>query len=400
MEDAPVLTMVGVIQASDKDGDKLIYSFATANTEFSLDSDTGLLTLKSSLIDKTSITFTVQVNDSNKTGTATVTVDVIDVNNHPPKFISPVYTKTLSENVDADVVTTVKATDADNSPENRNISYLIESAWRQNFTIDAENGIIKVKGHLDMEVLSDRGLISFAVMATDQGNPPLTGTSTVSVTVTDKNDNCPYYDDKDKEVTYVFEEYAKPQKFHDFMAKDDDKTQANRNCFYVLGALKDLDLTYAAVQDSQKNVLHVDLSAIAPFRIHGKVKQVNYLKFLAYNFPNNCTGKFKTASQEVKIIIQDVNDYSPRFNSSKYLFTVEEDAYQRNHIKVGSVHAFDEDATVEYNTVHYGISKGNSQGNFHIDKLNGDILLVKKLDYETEQNYTLMFAQKLLNRMT
>lgn len=58
-------------------------------------------------------------------------------------------------------------------------------------------------------------------MATDQGNPPLTGTTTVTVTVTDKNDNCPYYDDQDKEVTYVFEEYAKPQKFHDFMVSVD-----------------------------------------------------------------------------------------------------------------------------------------------------------------------------------
>ncbi|CAG2240946.1 FAT4 [Mytilus edulis] len=373
MEDASVLTMVGIIQASDKDGDKLKYSIASNKPEFSLDSDTGLLTLKSSLIDKTNITFTVQAKDSNKTGTATVIVNVIDVNNHPPKFVSPVYTRTLPENVDADVVTTVKATDLDNSYENRNISYLIESAWRKNFTIDAENGIIKVRGHLDREVLNDRGLISFAVMATDQGNPPLTGTTTVAVTVTDKNDNCPYYDDEDKEVTYVFEEYAKPQKFHDFLAKDDDKTQANRNCIYNFETLKDLDL-----------------NANATLRIQGKVKQVNHLKFLPFNTPNNCTGKLKPAIQEVKIIIQDVNDYSPRFNSSKYLFTVEEDAYQRNQIKIGSVHAFDEDATVEYNTVHYGISNGNSQGNFHIDKLNGDILLVKKLDYETEQNYTLM----------
>lgn len=68
-------------------------------------------------------------------------------------------------------------------------------------------------------------------MATDQGNPPLTGTTTVAVTVTDKNDNCPYYDDEDKEVIYVFEEYAKPQNFHDFLVSVDMSTMLFLNLF-------------------------------------------------------------------------------------------------------------------------------------------------------------------------
>lgn len=86
-------------------------------------------------------------------------------------------------------------------------------------------------------------------------------------------------------------------------AKDDDKTQANRNSHYVFEGLNDLDLTYATVMDSQKNILHAYLSAHAPLRIQGKVKQVNYLKFLSFNSPN-CTGKLKPAIQKVKIIIQ------------------------------------------------------------------------------------------------
>lgn len=90
-------------------------------------------------------------------------------------------------------------------------------------------------------------------------------------------------------------------------AKDNDKTQANRDCHYNFGALKDLDLKLAAVMDSQKNVLHAYLSAHVPLRIQGKVKQVNYLKFHPYNSPNNCTGKLKPAIQEVRIIIQVIN---------------------------------------------------------------------------------------------
>ncbi|XP_052071158.1 protocadherin-like wing polarity protein stan [Mytilus californianus] len=220
MEDAPVLTMVGIIQASDKDGDDLKYSIAS-NTpgiayydEFSLESDTGLLTLKSSLIDKTKITFTVQAKDSNKTGTATVIVNVIDVNNHPPMFKQKVYYRDVAENDDNFTVTTVQATDKDNSPGNKNISYSIGSPWNTNFTVDSKTGKVKVKGHLDRELVDDSGLITFVVMATDQGNPPLTGAAEVTVKVTDKNDNCPYY--IDKEVTYLFKEYDQPV-FHNFM---------------------------------------------------------------------------------------------------------------------------------------------------------------------------------------
>lgn len=66
-------------------------------------------------------------------------------------------------------------------------------------------------------------------MATDQGNPPLTGTTTVTVTVTDKNDNCPYYNDEDKEVTFVFEEYEKPEKFHDVLVSVDMSTKLYLN---------------------------------------------------------------------------------------------------------------------------------------------------------------------------
>jgi hypothetical protein len=53
-------------------------------------------------------------------------------------------------------------------------------------------------------VLNNNGSITFVVMATDHGQPPLTGTTEVTVNVIDMNDNCPYYSENDKEVTYVF----------------------------------------------------------------------------------------------------------------------------------------------------------------------------------------------------
>ena len=65
--------------------------------------------------------------------------------------------------------------------------------------------------------MDNNGSITFVVMATDQGQPPLTGTTVVTVNVIDVNDNCPYYSENDKEVTYVFNEFDGPQKFHNFL---------------------------------------------------------------------------------------------------------------------------------------------------------------------------------------
>ncbi|VDI57094.1 Hypothetical predicted protein [Mytilus galloprovincialis] len=383
MEDAPVLTMVGVIQASDKDGDKLKYSIATANTGFSLDSDTGLLTLKSSLIDNTNITFTVQTTDSNKTDTAAVTVKVIDVNNHPPVFNQKVYNKDVAENVENVAVIKVQATDQDNSPGNKNISYSIGSPWNTNFTVDSKTGEVKVQGHLDRELVDDSGLITFVIMATDQGNPPLIGEAEIKVQVTDRNDNCPYY--IDKEVTYIFKEYDQPV-FHNFMVKDADKMKANRDCSYTfVPPLASLNMNFA-ISDST----HAYLEALTPFHIQSSatgIQQINHLTFTAKNFAKE--GCSKKAIQTVLLVVQDVNDHTPEFQSKSYLFYVNEDTAGGSKINNVSIKAIDADPTEEFNTVHYGIESGDSQGHFSIDTLSGNIYIMKNLDYETTTNYNL-----------
>lgn len=85
---------------------------------------------------------------------------------------------------------------------------------KANFSI-GNGGKIAVIGKLDRESIDDtEGHIKFVVIATDHGQPSLTGTTEVTVEVTDINDNCPYINTQDLRSAYVFKELEIPKDFH------------------------------------------------------------------------------------------------------------------------------------------------------------------------------------------
>ncbi|KFQ93325.1 Cadherin-1, partial [Nipponia nippon] len=129
--------------------------------------------------------------------TATVTVNVEDVN-EAPVFDPPVQLAQVPEDVPPGTsVMTVNATDADDGVTMNNgiIGYSILSeepkSAQQMFTIDPQKGIISVIGTgLDRETTPNYTLI---IQAADQEGNGLTNTATAIVEVTDANDNPPVF---------------------------------------------------------------------------------------------------------------------------------------------------------------------------------------------------------------
>lgn len=81
----------------------------------------------------------------------------------------------------------VAATDADSGP-NQQLSYRIESGAQDRFLIDAITGVIRVANvTVDRE---EKDAYKLMVVATDHGNTPLSGTTTVNILIDDVND-CP-----------------------------------------------------------------------------------------------------------------------------------------------------------------------------------------------------------------
>lgn len=140
-------------------------------------------------------------------GSATVVVQVTDRNDNAPKFVQEIFTFYVKENLLANSpVGMVTVTDADEG-ENAELSLFVEmngvdekktgdktegeegeKEQEEVFSIENNTGTIFSSASFDRERLST---YTFRVRAVDAGEPRKTATATVSLFVTDENDNAP-----------------------------------------------------------------------------------------------------------------------------------------------------------------------------------------------------------------
>ncbi|XP_030782849.1 protocadherin alpha-6 isoform X8 [Rhinopithecus roxellana] len=126
--------------------------------------------------------------------TASVSVEVADVNDNAPAFAQSEHTVFVKENNPPGChIFTVSARDAD-AQENALVSYSLverrvgERALSSYVSVHAESGKVYALQPLDHEELE---LLQFQVSARDAGVPPLSSNVTLQVFVLDENDNSP-----------------------------------------------------------------------------------------------------------------------------------------------------------------------------------------------------------------
>ena len=130
-----------------------------------------------------------------RTGTATVQLDIIDINDMKPEFSQARYVFHVAERQESNThVDYVTAVDEDQDDAQR-LRYEMVPAFSDNGTspvpfIVLDNGEIKTTMELDRET---RDTYVFKVRAVDHGVPPLSSTVDVVVMVDDVNDNVPVF---------------------------------------------------------------------------------------------------------------------------------------------------------------------------------------------------------------
>ena len=203
-ENSVIGEVITQVTAVDQDlGNKAVVSYGIVNNRppvFTIDSQTGKLSLASKLDYETKSTYILNVSATDNgtpslSGYITLTVNVIDYNDNAPRFSDTQVIRSISEGVSIGTpVTTVTANDPDSGINGRlRYSIIYQVPKGQNFSIDAESGEIKTATEIDREVADNFKLM---VLAVDQALPLSTRKSAeklVTIAIDDVNDNSPQF---------------------------------------------------------------------------------------------------------------------------------------------------------------------------------------------------------------
>uniref|UniRef100_A0AAX7UQB8 Cadherin domain-containing protein n=1 Tax=Astatotilapia calliptera TaxID=8154 RepID=A0AAX7UQB8_ASTCA len=376
--------LVGRLHTDKVDNDTARYSLAGegAGTIFAINEKTGDIHAMKRLDreEKAEYTLTAKVTNG-ITGQllepmTEFIIKVQDINDNAPKFTEGPYHAAVEEmSAVGTSVITVTATDADD-PVYGNSAKLVYSILEGQpyFSVDPNSATIRIALHgMDREMREDYQVV---IQAKDMGGHMggLSGTTTVSITLQDINDNPPKF-------SKSLYEFVIPEDLP--LGKEGGKVKANDR---DIG--ENAKSTYSIIEGDDQGVFEIITNATTQEGILQLRKPLDYeskrnytLKVEATNIRSEprSNGPFKDTAT-VKIVVED-SDEPPVFSKPMYLLEVDENA-PINKI-IGTVTARDPDATGS--PIRYFIDRHTDlERQFNINVDNGRITLAKPLDRETD----------------
>ncbi|XP_070958954.1 protocadherin alpha-3-like [Oncorhynchus clarkii lewisi] len=232
-ENSPIGTIVTTVNASDADAGlngAIEYSLGRAVKRkvydiFQLDSITGEIKVKGEVDFEENEVYRLNVQASDK-GQPPLTVDcrviikVVDVNDNKPEIDVTSLSNTIAEDSKpGTVISLVSVTDKDSGINGNVISTITDNVPFELKPSFKDNVFsIVTKGRLDRELVSHYDI---TITATDCGQPPLSTFKTLSVQISDVNDNSPEFSPKHIEL-YLVENNAPGASIFSVSATDKD----------------------------------------------------------------------------------------------------------------------------------------------------------------------------------
>ena len=208
------------------------------------------------------------------------------------------------------------------------------------------------------------------VTATDRGNPELSGTLTISIHVTDVNDNPP-------SVIGFYEKSIKEDASIDtliFSIKVEDLDENSQFNYSIssgnFGSSFKVDAGTGDIYISS----NLDREQLERYELVLRVSDMGEPPY--------------STTVTATVNIDDVNDVRPNFKKTSYAFSIKE--HVPSPTIVGSIEATDDDKGMN-SKLFYSIAtqwKG-VDGNFGINETSGEIYTLKDLDREIESEYQL-----------
>ncbi|XP_051810285.1 protocadherin alpha-9-like [Acanthochromis polyacanthus] len=305
-----------------------------------------------------------------KSGSMTITVNVLDINDNSPVFSQTLYKASVYENAKIGTsIITLNATDLDEG-QNGQVLYSFSKVGRGKqtdlFAIDEKTGTVTNKKIIDFE---ENNTFEIRVQASDQAFPPMTSHAKLLIQVLDVNDNAP-----EISVTSLLNSV---------------KEDASIGTAIALVSVSDKD-------GGKNGMVNCKISNNVPFKIETNYK--NYYSLVVdgpldretssqYNISITATDEGSpplSSTSVINVHISDVNDNKPLFTES--LISV----YVKENSAVGAVikTVLADDADIDQNgQVSYSFLQNNSDSlplstMLNINSETGDIISLQSFNYE------------------
>lgn len=334
--------------------------------------------------------------DNRLTSFASVSINVVDVQDQPPIFTNAPYSATMEENTPHGVsILTVKAIDGDIGIP-RAIFLSLEDEDLGHFELapygDPRDGTAVLKTTtipLDREnpsILQNGGVYVFTVRATEliDGEIPADfSTTRITIVVTDVDDHIPEFNEDLFNIA-IPENLGTGMPLPGLSVFVDDRDMGENSRYQLsLRNVRNSENTFIVSPVEAQGRTPVVVKVLDSKRLDYDVEDPELRKF-EFDLVASVNG-IEKATARVQVQLQDANDNSPIFDRKSYHFAAPENLTV--HSKIGEVRATDKDSNA-FGEVSY-VLKGFGSDNFYADPQTGGFYVQKHLDYEKQSSYSL-----------
>ncbi|XP_005356053.1 protocadherin beta-8 [Microtus ochrogaster] len=308
-----------------------------------------------------------------RSGTTTVHIEVVDINDNAPQFVQSLYEVQIPENSPLGaLVVAVSARDLDVGPHG-NVAYSLFQGGGASlpFVIDEVTGEIRLKMPLDFEATP---YYNMEIVATDSGG--FSGKCSVAIQVLDVNDNAPKL--TISSLTSSIPENAPEAVVAVFSVSDPDSGDNGR---MVCSIQNDLPFLLKPTFENYYTLVTegpLDRESRAEYNITITVSDMG-------------TPRLST-QHTITVQVSDVNDNAPAFTQSSYTLFVHENNSPALHI--GTIRATDSDsgsnAHITYSLLPTHDPQLDLSSLISINADNGQLFALRALDYETLKSFNFL----------
>lgn len=363
-----------IVHVSVEDRDTGVYGIVTCqmhNTFFGLktipNSQNAYIIFIQHALDRETMSFhniTVTCTDGGFLETSVhFVVSVKDENDNAPLFSKYIYMAQLNENnVPGVSILTVSATDADIG-ENGRVTYSINSNYATDFIVEENTGIIRARTSFDREKESQKVV---EILGMDHGNPALTSTVSLILTILDVNDNRPVFTQSTYEFR-VMENMEANTLVDKVTVTDADQGENKRTECYMLSQN---GTQFTVMPDGQ-------IKTNMPLDREDKSEYLFDVGVRDFGVPQ------RNNSVRVIVRVDDANDNAPTFvYPSADNYTVEA-LNEVSQTETATVLATDADAGVNQALLYF-IAEGNVEQIFRLDQYSGKLFIQKYINSEKD----------------